>query len=217
MTYVFDPTTPPLFRRGFHPNTVAEEQRSSRIGIARWNEVSEEIKDDVPFEMLVIITRKSFVVTRTQLWVPRELIHYAVDAKVKLEYTEGYSQEEHRKFERTLDVGASVGLTLLNLKADVKSSLKITNEITNKWFVEKKNTIDRDYKGGYTYVKWSLIERFDVEKTSSWELHFRDDDRILESGGPAVENSNLTCSLSEYEDSIQDPSEEIFHFLQSDL
>ena len=206
MTYRFDPTTPPLMKNGQHPLTTPVIERQIEIGKAEWDEV----KVTVPIGVLEgTIRRTHYLAIRTLIWIADETVRWAVDKADSKERTTGYDKETHQKLERTLELGASAELPLAKLNANVKATLKITEEINEKWhqeIVEKSSWL---YKKETTYTIWKLVDNFQINKSYTEEYYLvgKPTGRSAVIDVPPID---AQCVLSYYEDSIEDKKMTVF-------
>jgi hypothetical protein len=150
-----------------------------------------------------------FSLKRALKWVPEGPIHRVKDWTEDRKVTEGYNRVARKEFESFVEIGAGLDLPQLGLKADIKKTLKVTEEIRTEWKEESENIKHLSFFGGVTYVIWKLLDVFSVQKDTFadfWQIEPNQPPRVVRTQRlPKVETTFSCVVKGEYED-CDDPA-----------
>lgn len=198
--YKFDPVHPPLMK-DYNGDVfqIAEGLLKEVIGTAKW-----ATSNDQPIGLIKGIIRREadFLLTRARHWVLTGMPeHYAEDLKRKITIVTGYSETQRHSLERSLETKA--GASGFGLSAEVKASLKMTDETIKQWHKEKTVENEHVFRAGHTYCTWNLVETFLLHKTAVTKMIIGG--KVTKSSPPVVTVDRFDVMLSVYEDKWKDP------------
>ena len=201
MAYTFTTLNPPLLVDNPDPRAIPAAALSQIVGTATWVSQREIRTGDrvLSFE----VYDGEFELVRFLRWSLREgPLHRAEDFTVTVTETRGYSVNQKRTFEQTLEVttGADAELTYLKLSASVKDTLKITAETTRDWRLETVTQTQRVFKGGSSYYLWDLTDGFSLKKSVKTTYLLGTGRRNMGTSGPVTTNADFVSVIGIYED-----------------
>ena len=194
-TYQFNRVRPPKMK-DFDGDIYSVPNESLRefIGTKEWMTTSAISSRGLSIKGEVMETR--FRLTRVLFWsllVHPE--HFAEPITRKITIISGVSEIEQHTMERGLE--AKAGASGFGLSAEVKASLKITDQTTREWHTERKEESEQAFEAGCTYCSWVLTDALILDKAV----------QRMYSGKPSPVDPRLitshcefNCILSTYQD-----------------
>lgn len=194
-TYEFNRVRPPKMK-DFDGDIYGVPNDALReiVGWKEWKTTSPLRGGVVYLKGEVLETR--FKLTRVLFWsllVHPE--HFAESITRKITIISGVSEIEQHTMERGLE--SKAGASGFGLSAEVKATLKITDQTTREWHSERKEESEQAFEAGCTYCSWVLTDALILDKAV--QRMYLDkpspvDPRIVTS------HFEFNCILSTYQD-----------------
>ena len=203
MTYIFSSTKPPLLQDFPAILSVPPSALKGETFVSYDQPNSPEIWNNSQSDHWQ--TYNSFTISRYQVWrCNSPPFHAASDGSHTHTVTVGYEDTKMTQFEKT--ISATAGASGFGMTASVTASLKLTTEDTQTWSTSTTDTIQSDYKAGFTYASWTLYEHLEVQTQVWYQYEHAGDDPpgFTKQGDP--QTSFVEIAILNYDDAIADPN-----------